>query len=130
MRTRRLGVQDDKTGNVPLKDYHVEMISFGDMSFAPFGSHSQTTNMVSVAAAPVMWKATKQSMVATSTCEGELMTALDSYTAGRSIGVMLEEISEEEVLPKESQAGSGQYGSSTDFVRTSDGSLENTTLEG
>ena len=76
------------------RDFFLEQLAFTDMSFAPFGAHSQELVMVCIAGVPIQWKAGKQSLVATSTCEGELIVALDGYATGRSTGTMLKELIE------------------------------------
>ena len=91
MRTLRECVEKEKEKVMP-KGFHVEMMGFSDMSVAPFGSHSQECIEVSLAGSPTHWKATKQSLVATSTCEGELIVALDAFAATRSMTTMLQEL--------------------------------------
>jgi len=93
MQSHKASILREKMSIMP-KGFHLEQMAFTDMSFAPFGAHSQEMVLVMAAAVPIQWKAGKQSLVATSTCEGELIVALDGYAAGRSIGTMLRELIE------------------------------------
>ena len=93
LRTHRERVKQEEVGVMP-RGFYLEQLAFTDMSFAPLGAHSQEMVLVTVASVPVQWKAGKQSLVATSTCEGELIVALDGFAAGRSIGTMISELVE------------------------------------
>ena len=72
--------------------FRVELSGYSDASFAPFGTKSFGCSLVMVGRTPVFWKAGKQSMVAMSVCEAELMEGSTCALLLESTQAMLEEI--------------------------------------
>ena len=54
MRTRRDCVKKEE-GSLMPKGFFLEQLAFTDMSFAPFGAHSQEMVLVTAAAVPIHW---------------------------------------------------------------------------
>ncbi|CAE7319363.1 RE1, partial [Symbiodinium sp. CCMP2592] len=72
--------------------FRVELSGFSDASFAPYGGKSFGCSMVMVGRTPVSWKAGRQSMVAMSVCEAELMEGSTCALLVESTQAMLKEI--------------------------------------
>eukprot|EP00971_Amphidinium_carterae_P348454 6490498-Amphidinium_carterae.1 len=69
---------------------HIDVAA--DISFAPNGSYSQCGVLAKFRTAPVAWRSFKQSIVALSTCEGELIGACEGLETGRIIQILLSEL--------------------------------------
>jgi hypothetical protein len=66
--------------------------AFSDASFAPGGGKSQECFIIMWFGMPVFWKTARQSMVAQSTAESELMAELTAFQAARSVFAIIDEI--------------------------------------
>ena len=64
---------------------------FGDCSFAPTGKASHEGNVVYVGKSLIGWRSKKQSLVAMSSCEGELVAASYSLILGRCLRLLIAE---------------------------------------
>lgn len=64
-----------------------------DSSFAPMGGYSVSGLVILFAGAPVQWHTQRQTIVALSTAEAELVAMVDALQAGRSVRSFIELIS-------------------------------------
>ena len=71
------------------------LIMHCDAAFAPQGRHSHGGWLVSYGGAPIVWRSGKQSMIALSTAESELMLMLDGAVAMKGVEAILTDIGEQ-----------------------------------
>ena len=63
-----------------------------DASFSPYGSHSFTGVCTMWCGAALLWRAVKQSMVAQSTAEAELLSMASGLQAGQAVQEVVQEL--------------------------------------
>lgn len=66
-------------------------------SDASYGDICQGCTVVQWGSGPLLWKSTKQSIVASSTAEAELFEVMEAVTSGEAVRVVIEEIFNDEV---------------------------------
>ncbi|OLP87629.1 Copia protein [Symbiodinium microadriaticum] len=65
---------------------------FTDASFSPQGQHSYGGHVVEVSGVPVLWKASKQSLIALSSSEAELIQAVEGCVYAESLITVLRDL--------------------------------------
>ena len=68
------------------------LIAYSDASFAPEGGKSHQAVILTLASAPVFWKSHRQSFVALSTAECELIAERDAYATQKVITELINEL--------------------------------------
>eukprot|EP00435_Cladocopium_sp_Y103_P065919 s785_g28.t1 len=81
----------------PRSVKHIEVYS--DASFAPSAEQYKSVQgtLVSVAGCPVMWSSSRQTLVAQSTAEAELIGMQEGHQQGEGVASLVEELLQEEV---------------------------------
>jgi histone deacetylase 1/2 len=97
--------KEAREAKILIPRFYEEHLSFTNMSFAPWGGASQACQLESLWTNPVQWKAQRQSIIALSTCEGELMAACEGFLMGRSNDHVFREIVENSEVEEELKDG-------------------------
>ena len=71
------------------------LVMFCDAAFAPQGARSHSGWVVTYGSVPISWRSGRQTMVALSTAEAELMAMLDGAVATKSVEALLQDIGEQ-----------------------------------
>ena len=79
-------------------DETTELEVYGDCSFSPTGRYSQEGNVAFAGSSLVDWRSKRQTLMATSSCEGELIAASSSLVMGRKMRLLLTELTGREKL--------------------------------
>jgi hypothetical protein len=74
------------------------LLCYTDASFAPSGMHSQDCFTVTWGGTPIFWRCSKQPFPTLSTCECELVAAVEGYTALQSVHALINEFCFEEEI--------------------------------
>ena len=74
------------------QDDEVKLRVYTDASFSPDGTESHGCVIVLLGTTPISWKSGRQSMVALSTAESELMEVVEGFALGEAAAVLVEEI--------------------------------------
>ena len=84
------------TSSIFVDHYSKALIGYTDASFAPDGGKSQQCFIIQRNTAVLFWKTGRQSIIALSTAEAELLAASDGHTALKSMFTLIQEVMRDE----------------------------------
>jgi hypothetical protein len=84
-------LQCEGAPETPLAEHYLErvLVGYSDASFAPEGGKSHQGIILTLGGVPVFWKSPRQTIVALSTAESELIAAVDVYVAQKGLAELL-----------------------------------------
>ena len=71
------------------------LVAYSDASFAPDGAKSHQGIILTLGSVPIFWKSQRQTIVALSTAESELIAECDAFVAQKGLAELLHELSPE-----------------------------------